>query len=115
MSSKNPRLSTKLPKSAGGWASILYTFKEARRVGGFLRMWRALRSKNACKTCALGMGGQQGGMTNEEGKFPEFCKKSVQAMAADMAGAIRRFPGAKRSSAWRARCARRRRTKAISI
>ena len=89
MSSKNPRLSTKLPKSAGGWASILYTFKEARRVGGFLRMWRALRSKNACKTCALGMGGQQGGMTNEEGKFPEFCKKSVQAMAADMAGAIR--------------------------
>jgi molybdopterin-dependent oxidoreductase alpha subunit len=82
---KNPRL----PKTGGGWPSILYTFKEARRVGGFLRMWQALRSKNACKTCALGMGGQQGGMTNEEGKFPEFCKKSVQAMAADMAGAIR--------------------------
>jgi molybdopterin-dependent oxidoreductase alpha subunit len=81
----NPRL----PRTAGGWQSILYTFKEARRVGGFVRMWRAMRSKNACKTCALGMGGQHGGMTNEEGRFPEFCKKSVQAMAADMSGAIR--------------------------
>lgn len=52
-------------------------------------MWAALRAKNACKTCALGMGGQQGGMTNEAGRFPEVCKKSVQAMAADMAGRIR--------------------------
>ena len=51
-------------------------------------MWKAMRSPNACKTCALGMGGQQGGMVNESGKFPEFCKKSVQAMAADMQGAI---------------------------
>ncbi len=41
-------------------------------------------SKNACKTCAYGMGGQAGGMRNEAGSFPEFCKKSVQAMAADM-------------------------------
>ena len=30
------------------------------------------------------MGGQSGGMRNEAGSFPEFCKKSVQAMAADM-------------------------------
>lgn len=41
-------------------------------------------SRNACKTCAYGMGGQEGGMRNEAGSFPEFCKKSVQAMAADM-------------------------------
>lgn len=47
-------------------------------------MWRALRSRNACKTCAVGMGGQAGGMVNEAGEFPEFCKKSVQAMAADL-------------------------------
>jgi molybdopterin-dependent oxidoreductase alpha subunit len=53
-----------------------------------LRMMRALRSKNACKTCALGMGGQLGGMVNEEGRFPEVCKKSIQAMAADMQGAV---------------------------
>ncbi len=46
--------------------------------------------KNACKTCALGMGGQRGGMVNELGHFPEVCKKSLQAMVADMQGAIRR-------------------------
>lgn len=52
-------------------------------------MWKAMRSKNTCKTCALGMGGQLGGMRNEEGRFLEVCKKSVQAMASDMQGAIR--------------------------
>ncbi len=52
-------------------------------------MVRALHSRNACKTCALGMGGQRGGMVNETGGFPEVCKKSIQAMAADMQGAIR--------------------------
>lgn len=51
-------------------------------------MWRAMRTRNACKTCALGMGGQKGGMVNESGHFPEVCKKSLQAMAADMGGAI---------------------------
>ena len=30
------------------------------------------------------MGGQKGGMVNELGSFPEVCKKSIQAMAADM-------------------------------
>ena len=34
------------------------------------------------------MGGQKGGMVNEAGRFPEVCKKSLQAMAADMGGAI---------------------------
>ena len=51
-------------------------------------MWKALRSRNACKTCALGMGGQRGGMVNERGRFPEVCKKSVQAMGADLQGAL---------------------------
>jgi molybdopterin-dependent oxidoreductase alpha subunit len=36
------------------------------------------------------MGGQRGGMVNELGHFPSVCKKSLQAMAADMQGAIRR-------------------------
>ena len=35
------------------------------------------------------MGGQTGGMVNEAGHFPEVCKKSLQAMVADMQGAIR--------------------------
>jgi molybdopterin-dependent oxidoreductase alpha subunit len=52
-------------------------------------MWKAMRSKNTCKTCAVGMGGQLGGMVNEGGYFPEVCKKSFQAMASDMQGAIR--------------------------
>ncbi len=51
-------------------------------------MWKAMRSKNACKTCALGMGGQRGGMVNESGHFPEVCKKSIQAAAADLQPAI---------------------------
>src|SRR5688572_30357280 len=71
--------------SGGGWPAIFYTLRKMRRVG-LLRSWRALRSKNACKTCALGMGGQLGGMVNEQGRFPEVCKKSVQAMAADLQG-----------------------------
>jgi len=36
------------------------------------------------------MGGQKGGMVNEQGRFPEVCKKSVQAMAADMQGGLPR-------------------------
>ncbi len=79
----------RMPKAGGGWASIYYTLRKARRAGGVVRLWRAMRARNACKTCALGMGGQAGGMVNEHGSFPEVCKKSIQAMAADMQGRIR--------------------------
>ncbi|MFO0897093.1 MAG: FdhF/YdeP family oxidoreductase [Pirellulales bacterium] len=75
--------------AGGGWPAIRYSFAKAREVGGFWKFYQALRSKNACKTCALGMGGQKGGMVNELGHFPEVCKKSMQAMASDMQGAIR--------------------------
>lgn len=75
--------------SGGGWPAIWYTFRKARQVGGFWKLWKAMRSRNACKTCALGMGGQRGGMVNERGGFPEVCKKSLQAMAADMQGAVK--------------------------
>jgi molybdopterin-dependent oxidoreductase alpha subunit len=76
-------------KSGGGWPAVWYTWRKAREAGGIFKLWRAMRSKNACKTCALGMGGQRGGMVNELGFFPEVCKKSLQAMVADMQGAIR--------------------------
>ena len=79
----------KMVKAGGGWPAIRYAFRKAREAGGLLKFYRALRSRNACKTCALGMGGQQGGMVNEAGRFPEVCKKAMQAMAADMQGAIR--------------------------
>jgi molybdopterin-dependent oxidoreductase alpha subunit len=77
------------PTSGGGWQAVFYALAKAREAGGFVKLWRAMRSKNACKTCALGMGGQLGGMVNEARRFPEVCKKSLQAMVADMQGGIR--------------------------
>ncbi|MFO0923066.1 MAG: FdhF/YdeP family oxidoreductase [Pirellulales bacterium] len=76
------------PSASGGWHAIRYTLKKAREAGGTWKLYRALRTKNACKTCALGMGGQKGGMVNERGSFPEVCKKSIQAMVSDMQVAI---------------------------
>ncbi|MEZ6134486.1 MAG: FdhF/YdeP family oxidoreductase [Pirellulaceae bacterium] len=75
-------------KNGGGWAAIRYTLKKAKQAGGPWKLYQAMRSKNTCKTCALGMGGQAGGMVNERGSFPEVCKKSVQAMVSDMQPAI---------------------------
>src|SRR5207245_8702167 len=74
--------------AGGGLAAVAYVLLKGREAGGLLRLYRRLRARNACKTCALGMGGQQGGMVNEAGHFPEVCKKSIQAQAGDMAGAI---------------------------
>jgi len=74
--------------NGGGWKAIRYSIRKAREAGGFWKFYKALRSKNTCKTCALGMGGQRGGMVNEQGAFPEVCKKSMQAMASDMQPAI---------------------------
>ena len=73
--------------AAGGLAAMRYVLARGRDVGS-LALYRRLRSRNACKTCALGMGGQAGGMVNEAGHFPEVCKKSVQAQAADMGRVI---------------------------
>ncbi|MFM1918038.1 MAG: Formate dehydrogenase, partial [Actinomycetota bacterium] len=73
--------------AAGGLAAMRYVMARGNEVGT-LKLYRKLRSRNACKTCALGMGGQEGGMVNEAGHFPEVCKKSVQAQAADMGRSI---------------------------
>lgn len=75
-------------RSGGGWPAIWYSLRKFHQ-SGFWNMWKAMQSKNACKTCALGMGGQKGGMVNERGHWPEVCKKSFQAMAADLQGAIK--------------------------
>src|SRR5262245_14171690 len=75
-------------RAGGGLAALLYTLRKAREVGGVLRLTRRLQSNTACKTCALGMGGQLGGMRNEQGSFPQVCKKSIQAQAADMQAPI---------------------------
>lgn len=74
--------------AAGGFAALAYTWKKGREAGGILELYKRIRAKNACKTCAYGMGGQRGGMVNESGSFPEVCKKSLQAQAGDMQSPI---------------------------
>jgi len=75
--------------AGGGWAAIGYSLRKGREAGGVLRLYRRMRSRNACKTCAYGMGGQRGGMVNEQGRFPEVCKKSIQAQVGDMQAPLR--------------------------
>jgi molybdopterin-dependent oxidoreductase alpha subunit len=70
--------------AGGGWAALLYSLKKSREAGGLWKLYARLSERNACKTCAFGMGGQKGGMRNEAGTWPEVCKKSIQAQAADM-------------------------------
>src|SRR5262245_8729370 len=67
-------------RAGGGLAALRYSLARGREAGGVLTLTRRLRAHNACKTCAVGMTG----MANERGSFPEVCKKSVQAQAADM-------------------------------
>jgi molybdopterin-dependent oxidoreductase alpha subunit len=74
-------------RPGGGWPAVIYTLEKALAVGPW-KLWSRMRSRNACKTCALGMGGMKGGMVNEVGHFPEVCKKSLQAQVADMKGSI---------------------------
>ncbi|MBI1186948.1 MAG: FdhF/YdeP family oxidoreductase [Alphaproteobacteria bacterium] len=75
------------PTVGGGAKKVLYALKTAARVG-LPNTAKALTSKNACKACGLGMGGQKGGMTNEAGEFPSVCNKSVQAQSTDIQPAI---------------------------
>ncbi len=74
-------------RSGGGAKKVLYTLATASRIG-LLDSAKALTSKNACKACGLGMGGQRGGMTNELGEFPSVCNKSVQAQSTDIQSPI---------------------------
>ncbi|WP_116368480.1 FdhF/YdeP family oxidoreductase [Parahaliea mediterranea] len=67
----------------GGPKKVLYTLQTVRRIG-LKNSAKALSAKNTCKACGLGMGGQQGGMTNERGEFPSVCNKSVQAQSTDI-------------------------------
>ncbi|TDI62128.1 MAG: FdhF/YdeP family oxidoreductase [Alphaproteobacteria bacterium] len=62
---------------------VLYTLRTVKRMG-LKNTSKAMSSKNTCKACALGMGGQAGGMTNEMGEFPSFCNKSIQAQSTDV-------------------------------
>lgn len=67
----------------GGPKKVLYTLQTIGRMG-VGKAAKALGAKNTCKACAYGMGGQNGGMTNELGEFPSVCNKSVQAQSTDI-------------------------------
>jgi molybdopterin-dependent oxidoreductase alpha subunit len=71
----------------GGPKKLLYTVETIRKIG-LGKAAKALTAKNTCKACAYGMGGQNGGMTNELGEFPSVCNKSVQAQSTDIQPAI---------------------------
>tara|TARA_R110000822_G_scaffold226254_10_gene358960 strand:+ start:34561 stop:36759 length:2199 start_codon:yes stop_codon:yes gene_type:complete len=71
----------------GGTKKVLYTLNTVRKIG-LKNSSKALTSKNTCKACGLGMGGQRGGMTNEQGEFPAVCNKSIQAQSTDIQPAI---------------------------
>lgn len=75
------------PIVGGGARKVLYTLATVRQMG-IAQAAKALTSNNACKACALGMGGQRGGMTDELGEFPSVCNKSVQAQSTDTQPAI---------------------------
>jgi molybdopterin-dependent oxidoreductase alpha subunit len=75
------------PVVGGGARKVLYTLATVRKMG-FAQAAKTLTSNNACKACALGMGGQRGGMTDELGEFPSVCNKSVQAQSTDTQPAI---------------------------
>lgn len=71
----------------GGPKKVLYTLKTVARIG-LLNSAKALNSRNTCKACGLGMGGQRGGMTNEKDEFPSVCNKSIQAQSTDIQSPI---------------------------
>jgi molybdopterin-dependent oxidoreductase alpha subunit len=74
-------------KYIGGWKSIYYSLHVVKETG-MGSLVRAITSKNTCKTCAYGMGGQKGGMVNEANDKIEICKKSLQAQLTDIQSPI---------------------------
>lgn len=87
MSAKNSTPAEPITIVGGGPKKVLYTLKTVARIG-LLNSAKALNSKNTCKACGLGMGGQRGGMTNEKDEFPSVCNKSIQAQSTDIQAPI---------------------------
>lgn len=63
--------------------AIAYVLSIANDVGAG-RLAAAVRSKNTCKACAFGTGGQKGGLHNEFNKGVEICNKNIQAQSGDL-------------------------------
>ncbi len=73
--------------TAGGIKAIKSVLRYSKQIGP-LQLYRALKSKNACKACAFGTGGQNGGIFNETKSGIEFCNKNIQAHLSDSRPAI---------------------------
>ncbi|MES3007579.1 MAG: FdhF/YdeP family oxidoreductase [Pseudomonadota bacterium] len=78
----------KLPVG-GGLKAIQYVMSIAGNVGPG-RLAAAVRSKNTCKACAFGTGGQRGGLHNEHKAGVEICNKNIQAQSSDLRAAVPR-------------------------
>ena len=66
----------------GGFKAINYVMSIARQVGA-RKLSASVRSKNACKACAFGTGGQRGGLHNEHSSRVEICNKNIQAQLSE--------------------------------
>lgn len=84
MSNKQKQLEL---EAAGGFKAINYVLSVAKRVGT-RNLASAVRSKNTCKACAFGTGGQRGGLHNEYSHRVEICNKNIQAQLSDIRQAI---------------------------
>lgn len=69
--------------AAGGFKAINYVMRAANKIGS-RKLAAAVRSRNTCKACAFGTGGQRGGLHNEYSKRIEICNKNIQAQLSDI-------------------------------
>lgn len=67
----------------GGFKAIRSVAKYTAKIGP-VRLLQTVTSKNACKACAFGTGGQKGGLRNESGRGIEICNKNIQAHLSDI-------------------------------
>ena len=75
--------------AGGGFPAIWYTVKKGREAGGIFKLWKAMRTHNACKTCALGMGRPgAGAWSTRRATSPRSAKSRCRRWSRDMAGRI---------------------------
>ncbi|VUD41948.1 putative oxidoreductase [Thalassocella blandensis] len=80
-------MSTQKTITGGGFKAIRSVLRYSRQIGP-VNLWRTLHSKNACKACAFGTGGQNGGLHNEARQGIEICNKNIQAHLSDIRAGI---------------------------
>ena len=82
----------------GGFKAIKSVLRYSFQIGP-VKLFQAVRSKNACKACAFGTGGQNGGLQNEARRGIEICNKNIQAHLSDFRAKISNSVFSKKSIA----------------